>query len=191
MRYHEWDSGSQFPPWDQAAEQAMEAYKLTDSSQIPQDCLCRESYGIHNERLLMTNYLEQEKTVTGVYYAELSRNCAVLKEKRTEKVASWYAASSGQCIGHTCTIATAAITSGDSKCCITHYILQIWLCLISIYVHIFQRLTHRGWHLTVMKISSMSLTTGLNNCEEIIIMYSVKTIKHCWENLHCTWWRLL
>ena len=63
-----------------------------------------------SEGVLMIDYLEQRKTVTGIYYAELIRKIrAVIKEKRRGKLRQGVLLHQDNAPAHTSAVAKAAI----------------------------------------------------------------------------------
>jgi len=100
----------------------METYHLTAASQIPQDCLRRQSYGICNLRQWGCSHVMIDYSEKGRYYAELIRKLrTAVKEKR------WGKLSQGVCcitITHQPTLLPSIFETAASNCWITCHILQ-------------------------------------------------------------------
>ena len=82
-----------------------------------------------SDGVLMIDYLERGKTVTGVYYAELIRNLrSAIKEIRRGKLSHGVLLHQDNAPAHTSAVAMAAIENAASNCSVCR-IHQTWFRL--------------------------------------------------------------
>ena len=81
-----------------------------------------------SEGVLMIDYLERGKIITGVYYAELIKKIrSAIKEKRRGKLSHGVLLHHDNAPGHTSAIAMATIRESAFKLLSHHHIRQTWL----------------------------------------------------------------
>ena len=127
--------------WNLTTKYAVEASHLTSNSEIPQTASASKIMALvfwDSEGILIIDYLEWGKAVTGAYYAELIRKlCEEIKEKYRGKLAQGVLLHHDNASAHTSHVAMATIHTVmellASNYCATHHILLIWDHLIFIY----------------------------------------------------------